>query len=122
MDVIRGGVQLSSLDLSQSSFYTFGRLSSNDVVLEHPSISRCAGVPCCKREWGKVGVSGCPPDLIPAPLASHPCHPYHPYSRLHAVVQYREEDGAAFMFDPGSTHGVYVNKARIAPRTYAQLR
>ena len=48
----------------------------------------------------------------------------HPSSsRLHAILQFREEDGAAFLFDPGSTHGCYVNKskARIAAGQYIPI-
>lgn len=39
-------------------------------------------------------------------------------SRLHVVIQFRGEDGAAFLFDPGSTHGTFLNKQRIAPEKY----
>lgn len=47
----------------------------------------------------------------------------HPSSsRLHAVVQYRGEDGASFLYDPGSTHGVFLNKKRIPPVKYIPLR
>ncbi|GAB4814362.1 hypothetical protein N2152v2_001408 [Parachlorella kessleri] len=47
----------------------------------------------------------------------------HPSSsRLHAVVQFRGEDGAAFLFDPGSTHGVYVNKKRIPAKKFVPFR
>lgn len=42
--------------------------------------------------------------------------------RLHGVVQFRGEDGAAFLFDPGSTHGVFVNKKRVPALKYIPLR
>lgn len=47
----------------------------------------------------------------------------HPSSsRLHAVVQYRGQDGAAFLYDAGSTHGVYLNKKRVPPHEHVILR
>uniref|UniRef100_A0A1D2AAS5 FHA domain-containing protein n=1 Tax=Auxenochlorella protothecoides TaxID=3075 RepID=A0A1D2AAS5_AUXPR len=47
----------------------------------------------------------------------------HPTSsRLHAVLQYRGSDGAAFMYDPGSTHGTFINKVRLENKKHAPLR
>ncbi|KAI1895169.1 hypothetical protein AGOR_G00103530 [Albula goreensis] len=56
----------------------------------------------------------------------------HPsISRYHAVVQYRRrsgEEGASgeeagyYAFDLGSTHGTFVNKNKIPPKTYIRLR
>lgn len=46
----------------------------------------------------------------------------HPSSsRLHAVLQFRGSDGRALLYDPGSTHGTFVNKARLPPREYQLL-
>ena len=47
----------------------------------------------------------------------------HPtLSRLHAVLQFRAADGAAFVYDAGSVHGTFLNKRRIKPRVHAPLR
>lgn len=47
----------------------------------------------------------------------------HPsISRLHAVLQFRAGDAAAFVFDAGSAHGTFLNKRRIKPRVHAPLR
>ncbi|PRW44332.1 Kanadaptin isoform B [Chlorella sorokiniana] len=47
----------------------------------------------------------------------------HPSSsRLHAVIQFRSRDGAAFLLDPGSTHGTYLNKQRIPAGKHVPLR
>lgn len=46
----------------------------------------------------------------------------HPSSsRLHAILEFRGEDGAVFLYDPGSTQGCYVNKARIAAGEHVAL-
>ncbi|XP_067420886.1 kanadaptin [Emydura macquarii macquarii] len=48
----------------------------------------------------------------------------HPsVSRHHAVLQYRGRDQPGFyVYDLGSTHGTFLNKARLPPRTYCRVR
>lgn len=56
----------------------------------------------------------------------------HPsISRYHAVLQYRQfpgeegvigEETGFYAFDLGSTHGTFVNKNKIPPKTYIRLR
>ncbi|XP_078503623.1 kanadaptin [Lissotriton helveticus] len=54
----------------------------------------------------------------------------HPsVSRYHAVLQYRgaagseeQQDRGFYMYDLGSTHGTFVNKKKIPPKTYCRLR
>ena len=43
-------------------------------------------------------------------------------SRLHAALQFRARDGAAFLLDAGSAHGTFLNKRRLKPRAHAPLR
>ena len=43
-------------------------------------------------------------------------------SRMHAILQFRAADGAAFLYDPGSAHGTFLNKRRIKPGVYAPVR
>lgn len=43
-------------------------------------------------------------------------------SRLHAVIQFRGENGQPYLYDAGSVHGVFVNKRRIKPKVYAPLK
>jgi pSer/pThr/pTyr-binding forkhead associated (FHA) protein len=46
----------------------------------------------------------------------------HPsVSRVHAVVQYRQADGALLINDLGSAHGTYVNKKMLEKDTFHQL-
>ncbi|XP_072266087.1 kanadaptin [Pyxicephalus adspersus] len=54
----------------------------------------------------------------------------HPsVSRFHAVLQYRSTPGSEpdqeqgfYVYDLGSTHGTFVNKQKIPPKTYCRIR
>ncbi|XP_051832193.1 kanadaptin isoform X1 [Antechinus flavipes] len=56
----------------------------------------------------------------------------HPsVSRFHAVLQHRARDPAGeedpsgpgfYLYDLGSTHGTFLNKTRVPPRTYCRVR
>lgn len=89
LETLKGGTILGTRSLKGTSCCLFGRLSSCDVCLEHPSVSR-----------------------------------------YHAVLQHRaaglegECDGQGpgfYLYDLGSTHGTFLNKTRIPPRTYRRV-
>ena len=45
----------------------------------------------------------------------------HPtVSRVHAIIQFHE-DGKAFLFDKGSTHGTFLNKVKIPVQKYLEF-
>lgn len=53
----------------------------------------------------------------------------HPtISRYHAVLQYRstfsetDEKRGFYLYDLGSTHGTFLNKHRIIPKTYVKVQ
>lgn len=53
----------------------------------------------------------------------------HPtISRYHAILQFRptfsdtDENKGFYLFDLGSTHGTFLNKERIRPKTYVKLQ
>lgn len=52
----------------------------------------------------------------------------HPtISRFHAVLQYRstfsatDENRGFYLYDLGSTHGTFLNRLRIKPKTYVKV-
>lgn len=97
MEIMKQGTIISTLNLQQlcsdanKGFLILGRAPTSDILLDHPSSSR-----------------------------------------LHAVLEFsssQQEDGESpdsdlnpiFLFDPGSTHGCYVNKVRIAAGQHIPL-
>lgn len=53
----------------------------------------------------------------------------HPtISRFHAVLQFRstfsadDERKGFYLYDLGSTHGTFLNKERITPKTYVKIQ
>lgn len=90
LEILKNGVIVDSVPLTQQGYFVVGRLPLCDVSLEHPSISR-----------------------------------------YHAVLQYRGESGEAgeigeetgfYVYDLSSTHGTFVNKNKIPPKTYIRLK
>lgn len=43
-------------------------------------------------------------------------------SRLHAVIQFKAQSGLPFLYDAASVHGTFVNKRKIAAKTYVPLK
>ncbi|XP_064014402.1 kanadaptin isoform X2 [Pogoniulus pusillus] len=92
LEVLKGGVVAGSVRLEDGSWFLVGRLPGCALTLEHPSVSR-----------------------------------------HHAVLQYRGAGGSSdspdaadaagfYVYDLGSTHGTFLNKARLPPRTYCRVR
>ncbi|XP_045405254.1 kanadaptin [Lemur catta] len=89
LETLKGGTILGTRSLEGTSYCLFGRLSSCDVCLEHPSVSR-----------------------------------YHAVLQHRASGPDRECEGhrpGFYLYDLGSTHGTFLNKTRIPPRTYCRV-
>lgn len=42
-------------------------------------------------------------------------------SRLHAVIQFKKEDGTFYLYDVNSTHGTFVNREKVEAGKYVEL-
>ncbi|XP_054018401.1 kanadaptin [Dryobates pubescens] len=92
LEVLKGGVVLGSVRLQDGSWFLVGRLPGCALTLEHPSVSRHHAV----LQYRGAGSSSDSPDAA---------------------------DAAGFyVYDLGSTHGTFLNKARVPPRTYCRVR
>ena len=89
------------------SYWTFGRLPSNDILLEHPTISRFHAVLQYRPSDENAGDSDEEEETSEKPPAT---------------TKARDVDKGFYLYDLSSTHGVFLNKMRIPPKTYIRLR
>ncbi|XP_060042751.1 kanadaptin isoform X2 [Erinaceus europaeus] len=95
LETLKGGAILGSRSLTGMSCCVFGRLPGCDVCLEHPSVS---------RHHAALQHRAARP-------AGDPHDPDDP-----------DDPGPGFyLYDLGSTHGTFLNKTRIPPRTYCRV-
>ncbi|XP_031639775.1 kanadaptin [Contarinia nasturtii] len=104
-EVLKGGQIVEEIkSLQNKPFWTIGKLPDNNIVMAHPTISR-----------------------------------------YHAVLQYRPDDGTGdtdfdgnsnsesttqkstiekgwYLYDLNSTHGTFINKMKVPPKTYVRIR
>lgn len=98
--VIKNGVEIGSIDISRKSCHSFGRLTGCDVILEHPSVSRYHAV-LQYRLHGQASQD-------------------KPTSML--LISSIPKDPGFYIYDLGSTHGTFLNKQKLLPRCYYQVR
>lgn len=84
-------------------------------------VGSCAARTACRRPLCRAPLLESRAALLLFRSALSSRHVRHP-CRLHAVVQFRGIDGVAFVLDPGSTHGTFLNKKRIPAGKHVQLR
>jgi pSer/pThr/pTyr-binding forkhead associated (FHA) protein len=107
IEIMKQGTIISTLNLQQmcidanKGYLTLGRAPTNDILLDHPSSSRLHAV----IEFRSLSSTSSTKNKEEQPVV--------------------EEDlslgSGIFLFDPGSTHGCYVNKARIAAGQHLPL-
>ncbi|XP_055978214.1 kanadaptin [Sorex fumeus] len=93
LETLKGGAVLGARALGGASRCLFGRLPGCDVCLEHPSVSRHHAVLQHGAPPPGVGVGGGGGGGGPG----------------------------FYLYDLGSTHGTFLNKTRIPPRTYCRV-
>lgn len=97
-EVLKSGQIIEEVkDLQQQAIWSFGRASENDVAMAHPTISR-----------------------------------YHVVLQYKPKANVEEEENNSksepeqpegwYIYDLGSTHGTFMNKQRVPPRTYIRIR
>jgi pSer/pThr/pTyr-binding forkhead associated (FHA) protein len=94
LEVIKNGSLINEINVTEKSFFVFGRLPACDVVLDHPSISRYHAILQYRSSTKSLS------DNEQDPLFT----------------------SGFYLYDLGSTHGTLINKEKIRPKTYYRLR
>lgn len=99
--VIKNGVELDAVSLSDKPYCVVGRLPSCHMRLEHPSISRYHAV------------------IQYRPIAESPSEQQQ---QQHVMYSNHPKDPGYYLYDLHSTHGTFLNKNKVQPRVYYRLR
>ena len=97
LSIIKNGVEIDSVNISDLSFCIFGRLPSCHVHLEHPSISRYHAI----LQHRPTSATNVPESTL---FSTNP------------------HEAGFYVYDLGSTHGTFLNKNKIQPRCYYRVR
>lgn len=108
-EVLKSGQIVENFDNLQSkAFWTIGKLPNNDIVMAHPTISRFHAVLQYRPEVSnKDNNSDCIDDDEDNP---------------NETLQKPKIEKGWYLYDLNSTHGSFVNKMKIPPKTYVRLR
>nr|CAB3266293.1 kanadaptin [Phallusia mammillata] len=94
LEVLRAGAIIDKIELTDHEFFVFGRLPECNITLEHPSISRHHAI----LQFG-------------APKSQD------------ENVEFQKDGSAGFyLFELGSTHGTFLNKAKVPQGKYYRLK
>ncbi|CAK8693215.1 unnamed protein product [Clavelina lepadiformis] len=93
LEVLKGGSIVDRINLATKEYFIIGRMAECDIVLEHPSISRHHAI----LQFGNPGESD--------------------------DVEFQKDGSSGFyLFDLASTHGTFLNKARVPSEKYYRMK
>lgn len=109
-EVLKTGVIVDEIkNLQTKAFWIFGRLPTCDVMMEHPTISRYHTAlqyrPCNKEDLD---------DLEEEEVVEE--------EKTEIVSKPPKVEEGWYVYDLNSTHGTFVNKQRVPPKTYIRVR
>lgn len=116
-EVLKGGQIVEEIKhLETKAFWTIGKLPNNGIVMAHPTISRFHAVlqyrPEVKDNNDSDG-SDDDEDGKDDDVKSN---------AKDSTVQKSKVDKGWYLYDLNSTHGSFVNKMKVPPKTYVRLR
>lgn len=100
LTVIKNGAVVDEIDLCEKPYHVFGRLPTCDIAMDHPSISRFHTILQCRPASNDKGGK----------------------DDNHALFSTEPWEAGFYVYDLGSTHGTFLNKKRIQPRSYYRVR
>ncbi|CAO1431285.1 unnamed protein product [Diamesa serratosioi] len=93
-EVLKNGQIVEQIkNLESKNFWVFGRLPQNEIVAAHPTVSR-----------------------------HHCVLQYRPQIESEEGSEEPEIEKGWFIFDLDSTHGTFLNRMRVRPKTYIRIR
>lgn len=110
-EVLKSGQIVENFDnLQEKAFWTMGKFQTNDIVMAHPTISRYHAVLQYRPdENSKDDGSDSSDDDENSPDSD-------------STPQKPKVDKGWYLYDLNSTHGTFVNKMKVPPKTYIRLR
>lgn len=108
-EILKQGQIVTTVEKLQSkAFWTIGKLQANDIVMEHPTVSRYHAVlQYLPESKGDLGNDEDEDDETDSDDKNS---------------QKNRMEPGWYLYDLSSTHGSFVNKQRIPPRTYVRIR
>lgn len=115
LEVLKTGVIVDEIkSLQNKSFWIFGRLPTCDVMMEHPTISRYHSAlqyrPSNKEDINELGEDEVEEENLEKKELDE------------SVIKTIKIDEGWYVYDLNSTHGTFVNKQRVPPKTYIRVR
>lgn len=105
-EILKGGQIVENVrNLQTKAFWSIGKLPDNSIVMAHPTISRYHAVLQYRPETGDDSSSDSDND-----------------EPENAEQDKPKVEKGWYLYDLGSTHGSFVNKMRMPPKTYIRLR
>lgn len=114
-DVLKNGTIVESVkNLQDKAFWLIGKLANNDIPMAHPTVSRYHAVFQYRPEIIKEAVDSETDGNGNAESVAVKTDPKSPTKN--------EIEKGWYLYDLGSTHGSFVNKMKIPPKTYVRVR
>lgn len=113
-EVLKGGQIVDNVNNLQSkAYWSIGKFQSNDIVMAHPTISRYHAV--LQYRPNVVNNDDNSDDSSDDDENS-------PHKSDNAIEQKPKVDKGWYLYDLNSTHGSFVNKMKVPPKTYVRIR
>lgn len=116
LDVLKSGTIVETINkLQNRAFWTIGKLADNHIVMAHPTISRYHAILQYRPQISnKIAEKGKDENNAETDVDAN--------NEDTQSKQGNEIEMGWYLYDLGSTHGCFVNKMKIPPKTYFRIR
>lgn len=111
-EVLKGGQIVDNVkEIQSKAYWTIGKFQNNDIAMAHPTISRYHAV--LQYRPNVVNNNENSDDSSDDDENS---------TKSDAAEQKPKVDKGWYLYDLNSTHGTFVNKMKVPPKTYVRIR